>query len=58
MVYAVLIGFYASIWKFFATGASNLNVRTVKVCSEHWWENLLYINNFSDAQLQYVSEYL
>ncbi len=55
MVYALVVAFYASVWKFFATGVSNINVFNVKYCTHLWWKNLLYINNFADPHDQLVS---
>ena len=45
-VYAVVIFFTASLYRFFATGPQSVMVDTeVSACRKNWWSNLLYINN-------------
>ena len=46
-VYAIILGFHATLLKLFATGpVSKWMTEAHDLCQEHWWQNLLYINNF------------
>ncbi len=49
-VYAMVIGFFATIFKFFTWGPNNPAEGTVNACRASWWTNLLYINNFYELQ--------
>ena len=43
----IVIGFLATLFKFCDYGITNsIEVAYVNACSENWWRNVLYINNF------------
>ena len=45
-VYAMVIGFHATLLKFFAFAPqSNVTTFAVDGCKKNWWMNLLYVNN-------------
>ena len=53
-VYAVIILFHTSLLRYFATGATSINIDwAVRGCRDSWWLNILYINN-----LHWVSDWL
>ncbi len=47
-VYAFVIGFYASLYKFLDYGILSSVDFIVDQCQANWWRNLLYINNISE----------
>ncbi len=44
-VYAVVVGFHATLIRFFTFGPTNLVGVAAEHCQEAWWRNLIYINN-------------
>ena len=53
-VYAIVIGFHATLLKYFTHGARSHYVQdTVDTCQQDWWKNILYINNFMVTPVQY-----
>ena len=54
-VYAIIIGFHATLLKFFATGpASKWITDAHDGCQAVWWHNLLYIQNFKACCTSWV----
>ncbi len=49
-VYAMVIGFCATLFKFFTWGPNNSADSVVSACRASWWTNLLYVNNFYELQ--------
>jgi hypothetical protein len=46
-VYAVILGFIATLLAYLGSGPNWQNVRILSVaCRWNWWTNLLYINNY------------
>lgn len=45
-VYAIIIGFHATFYRYFAVGPLTFVEYEVQTCRTNWWRNLLYINNF------------
>ena len=51
-VYAVILGFIATLLAYLGSGPNWQNVRNHSlVCRSRWWTNLLYINNFLGADV-------
>ena len=45
-VYAVVVGFHATLLKYFSHGTSSYVMEdNIKSCQEMGWKNVLYINN-------------
>ena len=44
-IYAVVIGFHATLLRYFTFGPTNTVGRFVEGCQIAWWRNLIYINN-------------
>ncbi len=44
-MYVFVVGFYASLYKFFDYGILTSVDFVVNQCQNNWWRNLLYINN-------------
>ena len=46
-VYAIILGFIATLLAYLGSGPSWQNVRDLSVaCRWNWWNNLLYVNNY------------
>ncbi len=45
-VYVFVIGFFATLYKFFDYNVLNYVESINEACSDYWWKNVLYINNF------------
>ena len=46
-VYAMILGFIATLLAYLGSGPSWQNVRDLSVaCRWNWWNNLLYVNNY------------
>ncbi len=55
-MYAVVVTFYATVFKFFAPFGVNNYVETiVSQCQNTWWKNLLYISNIYPEGSEVVS---
>ncbi len=45
-MYAIVVAFYATLYKYFDYGIEPYVDTVVYSCKEEWWRNLIYINNF------------
>ena len=58
-VYAIVIGFHATLLKYFTQGTRSHYVQeTVDTCQDDWWKNLLYINNFMVSLEMYLQSFV
>ena len=44
-VYAIVVAFYSTLFKFFEFGPSSTAVSATANCAEYWWKNLAYLTN-------------
>ena len=52
-VYAIVIGFHATILKYFNDGAASHHVQeNMEACQDMWWKNILYVNNLLVSEAQ------
>jgi len=47
-IYAIVVGFYASLFKFFEWGPKNRVEDVVDICKESWYTNLAYITIYNN----------
>jgi len=47
-VYAMVIGFFATLYKYMGFGLNTFYYNTVEACRKYWWRNLLYINIYGE----------
>ena len=53
--YAILTGYHATLYKYWAFGPLNFVEDEVQSCKRNWWRNFLYINNFRTENNDSVS---
>ena len=51
-VYAVAIGFYATLFKFFDVGPTSRVGLQVRTCADAWWRNFAYMTNLEPKEGQ------
>ena len=44
-MYAIVIGFYSTLFKFFDFGPNNIVALETNQCAQGWWKNLIYVTN-------------
>jgi len=48
-IYAMVLGFYSTVFKFFNFGATNATQVNIDSCKKNWWRNLLYLTNLEHS---------
>ena len=54
-MYIIVIGFFATLYKYFDFSVVNNVTYLNEVCQESWWRNILYISNFYPEDVPVVS---